>query len=61
MLNSLKLTLTLKILSEIEICGIGDYCWRRFESAVPLVYIEGFCEKQSCFIEFGECYLYELS
>ena len=28
--NSLKLTLTLKILSEIKSCGIGGYCWRRF-------------------------------
>ena len=28
--NSLKLTLTLKILSEIKSCGIGDYCWLRF-------------------------------
>ena len=30
MSNSLKLTLTLKILSKINSCGIGDYCWRRF-------------------------------
>ena len=30
MSNSLKVTLTLKILSKFKSCGIGDYCWRRF-------------------------------
>ena len=30
MSNSLKLTLTLKNLSKIKSCGIGDYSWRKF-------------------------------